>query len=107
MDLRLPASPAPVHPLQGEADAGALQRIRLPQGLVHDGEAGHVAAHRRRGLHAPHVIDEGDHGGGGGGKHRPDMLPAPGREDLYVRPQRAFRVARRNAEKLIHPTLKK
>ena len=83
----------PVHPLQGEADEGALQRIRLPERLVQSGDAGDVAAHRSRGLDARHVVDEGDQGSGAGGQRRQDVPPAPGRKYLHVRPQRPLRVA--------------
>ena len=57
------------------------------------GDARDVAAHRRGGLEAGHVVDEGDDGGGDGGHRHQAASTAPELEYLYVRPQRAFRVA--------------
>ena len=92
LDLRLSAPPEPVHPLQGEPHGGTLQRIGLSERLVQGGDAGDVTAHRRRGLDAGHGVDEGDDGGGGGRHRLQAVLPAPEREFLHIRPQRAFRV---------------
>ena len=86
-----------MHPLQGEPDRGALQGTRLPERLVQGGDARDVAAHRRGGLEAGHLVDEGDDGGGAGGHRLEAALPAPELEYLHVRPQRAFRVAAEGA----------